>query len=238
VEALDTYLREQPAGAHRTEAERQRDTLLWAAALTIGSPEAFAQYRDSQPAGQFASEASDRIDDLEWSAAEAGDGPGPFQRYLRAHPNGRHIEAARQRYAAYRAPVPGATYSGSTDAGVVVKLTIDEDGMSVIGLGIGQGAAAPGETGPARSLARTGCYLVNGLNLTLPAAIEGDGRDFRMVQRGSMSLAPGTITIPIEAEAAGTFGDGRVSGTLAVRFPDDRGCDSAPITWSARVVEP
>jgi hypothetical protein len=153
--------------------------------------------------------------------------------YLRQHPNGRFRDDARAAFGSFRAPVPGATYVGTTATGSQVKLSVDADGIAVTGVQFGQAAADPGATAP--TIASTSCYTINSLTLTGHAPIGDDDRGFTLSQRGAMNLISGSGAVGVEAIASGAFSDGQASGTVQLTFVDQPSCNSAPIAWTARI---
>jgi hypothetical protein len=239
VEAAEQYLLLQPNGQFVGEARRQIDDLRFEAANSAGTVEAFEQYLLQQPQGQHADQARDAIEHLAWQHARDTDTPAAYLAYLRRFPEGRYLEGARQQFAALRAPVPGAVYTGETSSGAPVKVAIDADGLTVLSLDVGlaafDGGSGNGSGGGSSDVpvAATRCYSIASLTLNNRGPIGDDDRAFTLSQRGSMDLVAGEGAVAVEAEAQGTFTEGEVHGTLGLHFVDRPGCDAPPIAWSA-----
>src|SRR5262249_37585147 len=149
----------------------------------------YEHYLSLQPDGQHLQEAQDGVERATWERARADDTPGAYLAYLRQYPDGRFRDEAHKQFAALRAPVPGAVYTGQTSSGAPIRLTIDADGLTVVSLDVGLAASDNGSS--AAPVAATGCYSIASLTLTNRAPIGDDDRAFSLTQHGSMDLVAG-----------------------------------------------
>ncbi|MDZ4278012.1 MAG: hypothetical protein U1B78_02615, partial [Dehalococcoidia bacterium] len=121
------------------------------------------------------------------------------------------------------AQVPGATYTGTTATGAEVELNVNADGTALSSLRFG---AAEGQGGPP--------------GIESPCGI---GQSFESQFGQGLAITNGSFTHTSDIAPApgisgdiivnGTFSDSQATGTIAMVFPSDPGCNTGDISWSA-----
>lgn len=97
VDAYQQFLRDNPASAHKAEAEQALQERAWKQAVEAGTVEAFAAFAATYSGGQHATEAKARIAALDWRGAQQQDTVEAMRAFLAKHGDSAHAADARSR---------------------------------------------------------------------------------------------------------------------------------------------